>query len=479
MHVLLSEVSDTTATRDYGRTVSVVVVGAGPVGLMTTLQLARRGIPVRLVDQRAEPTTESRAVGVHARTLELLDSLGLADEAIAEGAVITSVRMQTKRRHLTVDLAPAPTRYPFVLDIAQPDFEALLTRACADYGVLPERGVTVRGVTQTPDSVAVDFTEGESLHADYVVGCDGARSSVRRGVGANLTGDFHGMQFVIVDADLDTDLPRNAMCATFAPDGALALVTFPLREPRMRLVLPADDGLAADEGAVQRRLTEVTDGRSTVTRWRWITPFEVKHGQVSSYRHGRVFLAGDAAHIHSPIGGHGMNTGLQDAANLGWKLAEEITGTAPAGLLDTYDLERHPVAAAVIRSTSKQTRAMSWTGPRAIARSGLIKAVTSVPLLRHDFLRQAMELTIAYPDSPLSAGAAVAGVRPGDFAVGTSSEIANAWRSTTGWFDIVADVSAEAAVVVRDWAVPTGTRARVRPDGYIGELTAAGSAPTR
>ena len=361
---------------------------------MTTLQLARRGIPVRLVDQRAEPTTESRAVGVHARTLELLDSLGLADEAIAEGAVITSVRMQTKRRHLTVDLAPAPTRYPFVLDIAQPDFEALLTRACADYGVLPERGVTVRGVTQTPDSVAVDFTEGESLHADYVVGCDGARSSVRRGVGANLTGDFHGMQFVIVDADLDTDLPRNAMCATFAPDGALALVTFPLREPRMRLVLPADDGLAADEGAVQRRLTEVTDGRSTVTRWRWITPFEVKHGQVSSYRHGRVFLAGDAAHIHSPIGGHGMNTGLQDAANLGWKLAEEITGTAPAGLLDTYDLERHPVAAAVIRSTSKQTRARSWTGPRAIARSGLIKAVTSVPLLRHDFLRQ-MRLALA------------------------------------------------------------------------------------
>lgn len=450
---------------------SVVVVGAGPVGLMAALQLSRRGISVDLIDQRDEPTNQSRAVGVHARTVELLDSLGLADEAMSIGAVIHSVRMRTKRRQFTVELAPAETRYPFVLDIAQPDFEALLARACAAYGVTARRGAAVTGISQDESGAGVTLADGTSLRADYVIGCDGAQSTVRTQVGDRLQGDFHGMKFVIVDADLDTDLPRDAMSAVFDDHGALSMVSFPLVPPRMRLVVAGDDGLAAEEGAVQARLDAVTGGRATVTQWRWLTPFEVKHGQVSAYRHGRVFLAGDAAHIHSPIGGHGMNTGLQDATNLGWKLAEVLQGNADPRLLDTYDLERKPVAAEVIRSTTRQTDAMGWTGARAVARSGVMTALTSIPRLRCDFARHAMELTIAYPDSPLSVGAPVGDIRPGDFAVGRSSDIAAAWRATTGYFEIVS--AGTGAGGVRDWPVPVGTRARVRPDGYIAELTPA------
>ena len=294
----------------------VLVVGAGPVGLTAACQLARLGVPVRVVEALARPTTESRAVGVHARSLEMLASLGVLDRLEARGRRIAALEMvdgATGRTRARMELAEAPTRHPYVLDVPQPDTEEILAERAVELGVVVERGVALTALTQDADGVEVTLrtSDGErTARVGWVAGADGGHSTVRHLLGTHLAGGFHGQHFAMADVDADTPFSPDTIRMFTHPDGMGIL--FPLAGSRARIMFFVDPP-AADAGdptleQIQALADARMGGQVTVRNPRWLTYFEIHHAQVARYRHGRVLLAGDAAHIHSPAGAQGMNT---------------------------------------------------------------------------------------------------------------------------------------------------------------------------
>jgi len=407
----------------------VLVVGAGPVGLTAACQLARLGVPVRVVDTLEQPTTESRAVGVHARSLEMLASLGVLPALEARGRRIPALEMvdgRTGGTRARMDLGGAPSRHPYVLDVAQPDTEEVLAERAGDLGVVVERGVELTALTQDADGVEVTLRsrDGErTRRVGWVVGADGGHSTTRHLLGTHLEGGFHGQHFAMADVDVDTELSRDTIRMFTHPDGMGIL--FPLAGVRARIMFfvdpPAPDAGEPTLEEIQALADVRMGGKVTVRDPRWLTYFEVHHAQVPRYRHGRVLLAGDAAHVHSPAGAQGMNTGIQDAANLAWKLALVARHGADAGLLDTYHDERHPVGAAVVRATTALTAVGTASGPAAAIRDLALFVVGHVHRIGDAAATQLAELTIGYRDSALSVhdghhrhGAAHAGDRAPD-----------------------------------------------------------------
>ncbi|MGE0300532.1 MAG: FAD-dependent monooxygenase, partial [Pseudonocardia sp.] len=314
----VTPVTPVTSTED------VLVAGAGPVGLTTACQLARLGVQVRVVDPLERPTTESRAVSIHARSLEMLASLGVLDRLEARGRRIAAVEMvdgRTGRTRARMDLADAPSRHPYVLDIAQPDTEEVLAQRAAELGVVVERGVRVSALSQDADGVTVTLVSGDgdpverTERVGWVVGADGGHSTVRDLVDAPLHGGFHGQHFAMADVDVETSFAPDAIRMFTHPDGMGML--FPLEGARARVMFfveqPAPDAGDPTLEQMQALADARMGGRIALRNPRWLTYFEIHHAQVAQYRHGRVFLAGDAAHIHSPAGAQGMNTGMQDA----------------------------------------------------------------------------------------------------------------------------------------------------------------------
>ncbi|MCF7553648.1 FAD-dependent monooxygenase [Pseudonocardia sp. WMMC193] len=384
----------------------VLVVGAGPVGLTAACRLARLGVGVHVVEKLAEPTTESRAVGVHARSLELLASLGVLPQLEARGRRIGALQMvdgTTGHVRARMELADAPTRHPYVLDVAQPDTEAVLAARAGELGVTVERGVALTGLTQDADGVEATLSDGRTLRVGWVVGADGGHSTVRTLVGEQLHGGFHGQHFAMADVDIDTVLDRDTIHMFTHPDGMGML--FPLAGDRARLMFLVDrpDPAGLTLAQVQALADTRMGGRVEARDPRWLTYFEVHHAQVAQYRHGRVFLAGDAAHIHSPAGAQGMNTGIQDADNLAWKLALVARGEADQALLDTYHRERHPIGAAVLKQTTRLTNVGTATGPEALVRDALSFVLGHSHRLGSAAATTMAELRIAYPHSSLSA----------------------------------------------------------------------------
>jgi 2-polyprenyl-6-methoxyphenol hydroxylase-like FAD-dependent oxidoreductase len=412
--------------RGSGSTGEVLVVGAGPVGLTTACELARLGVAVRLVDGLERPTTESRAVSVHARSMEMLASAGVLPRLEARGRRIGALEVVsggTGEAVARLDVGAAPSRHPYVLDVAQPDTEEVLAERAAELGVVVERGVTLTALVQDADGVDVTLgtRDGElTARVGWVVGADGGHSTTRHQLGVHLQGDFHGQHFAMADVDVDTPLSRDTIRMFTHPDGMGIL--FPLAGERARVMFFVD---APDPGAGDPTLEQVQaladarmGGRVTLRHPRWLAYFEVRHAQVAEYRHGRVLLAGDAAHVHSPAGAQGMNTGIQDAANLAWKLALVVQGRAAAGLLDTYQEERHPVGAHVVRATTTLTDVGTATGPRAATRDLALFVIGHVHRLGDAAATTMAELTVHYRDSSLSrsSGRLRHGARPGDHA---------------------------------------------------------------
>ncbi len=503
-----------------GRT-DVLVVGAGPVGLTTACQLARSGVAVRVVDALAEPTTESRAVGVHARSMEMLASLGVLPRLEARGRRIPALEMVDGRTGTTrarMGFDEAPSRHPYILDIAQPDTEAVLAERAAELGIVVERGVTLTALSQDDDGVEVtlDGPGGpRTARVGWVVGADGGHSATRHLVGTHLEGGFHGQHFAMADVDVDTELSRDTIRMFTHPDG-LGMF-FPLVGTRARIMFLVDDpGKDAPDPTleqIQALADERMGGRVTVAHPRWLTYFEIHHAQVPQYRHGRVLLAGDAAHIHSPAGAQGMNTGIQDAANLAWKLAAVARGQADPQLLDTYHDERHPVGAEVVRSTTVLTDVGTASGIGAALRDLALFVVGHVHRLGAAGATTTAELRVNYHGSALSVehgnrrrGAARAGdhapdpegpTRPDGTAVAVedlqarpgflllaraASDVVVELRRTLGDLgtvvrvvestDDAADgedclVDAEGAVA-RDYGFGSEGLALIRPDGYLG-----------
>jgi 2-polyprenyl-6-methoxyphenol hydroxylase-like FAD-dependent oxidoreductase len=341
----------------------VLVVGAGPTGLVLAADLLARGIRTRVIDQGDGVALQARAIGIHARTLEVLDTMGLADRFTERGQVVRQLRFYSRGRCLTsLEFARCGSRFGYVLDLPQDQTERLLRARVAELGGAIEQRTELTSLTPGTGVVTAAVRrpggQTEAITAGYVVGCDGAHSRVRRELGLTFDGQAYPQDWLLADVLLDGDLParglpEDAIHAFFRPDG-LPLILFPMRGHRWRLTVP----FAGDRGDQAPTLAEIqhlTSQRAprpvTVSDPTWLAVFRCHRRSASACRRGRVLLAGDAVHIHTPAGGQGLNAGMLDAHNLGWKLALVASGRAPDALLDSYGAERRPVAEEVLRLT--------------------------------------------------------------------------------------------------------------------------------
>lgn len=382
----------------------VLVVGAGPVGLTAACELLRRGVGVRVVDLCAAATDKSKALGVQARTLEALDAMGIADRFVAAGRKIHGMNVYADgARIVHVDLDDIDSPYSYTLSLPQADTERLLAERLAELGGRVEREVKLTALSQDADAVTATLEHAggrvESVRVPWLLGCDGSHSTTRKALGLPFDGVPYEESFVLADVRIGWDMPDDEAHAFIAPDGAMA--AFPLPKGRWRLV-----GEAALEAPtvedVGRLLRERGAPKAEVRDAGWIAPFRIHRRIVPRYREGRVFLAGDAAHIHSPVGGQGMNTGMQDAYNLAWKLALVVSGAAREDLLESYDAERRPIAAATLQSTDLATKVVTLRNPVAReVRNRLAPLLASLDVVQKRLLAQASEIAVGYRGSPI------------------------------------------------------------------------------
>ncbi|HEX4658170.1 MAG TPA: FAD-dependent monooxygenase [Streptosporangiaceae bacterium] len=401
-----------------GGLVDVLVVGAGPTGLTLAAELAAFGVRARLIDRGLDRAHESRALGVQPRTLEVLAGLGVSGELIARGNRAVQLCMHVRGRVLGVpmlDLGLDDTAYPYLLFLSQAETERVLGEHLAAAGVVVERGVELADLSNAEDAAAATLRHRdgreEVISARYVVGCDGGRSTVRGLAGIEFAGGSYPQTFVLADTEADGIEPGAAhffVCATGM------LLFFPLIKPATWRLLamrppadrtPPEAPVVLDE--VQALASAYTGGAVRLHDPVWMTNFRLHHRAATRYRTGRLFLAGDAAHIHSPAGGQGMNTGIQDAVNLGWKLAQTLRGRTDPALLDTYEAERAPIGKMVLRFTDRAFTIATSTKPiTRLARTWV--APTVIPLAlktrtaRAYVFRTVSQLNIRYRHSPLS-----------------------------------------------------------------------------
>ncbi len=401
-----------------GSLAKVLVVGAGPTGLALAAQLAASGVRARLIDRGLDRVHESRALAIQPRTLEVLAGLGVTDELIARGNPAVRLRIHLSGRVFAVplfDLGLADTAYPYLLFLSQAETERVLGEHLATVGVHVERGVELTGLSDTADAAVATLRHRdgreEVMPASYVAGCDGAHSTVRGLAGIGFEGSSYPQTFVLADVDADGIEPG---AAHFFVSDAGMLFFFPLGQPATWRLLamrppadrtPPEDPVALAE--VQALASTYTDGTVQLHDPVWMTNFRLHHRAAAHYRSGRVFLAGDAAHIHSPAGAQGMNTGIQDAINLGWKLAHTLRGVNDPALLDTYEAERAPIGAMVLRFTDRAFSIASSTSPIVrFARTRLAPAVIPLALKartgRAYAFRTISQLSISYRRSPLA-----------------------------------------------------------------------------
>lgn len=406
------------------RALDVLIVGAGPTGLSLAVQLVRTGARFRIVDALPQGHRESRALAVQARSLELLDTIDAAAPLVARGRQAVRVQLHVPPTADTVipltGVSRDDTRFPFVLFVSQAETEAVLTAWLDARGVTIERDVTVTGVDADADGVQCTLASRDGatavIDARYVVGCDGAHSTVRHAAALAFEGDAYPHRFMLADVEITGDLTPDTVHAFPGTGGALMVL--PLGTPRpWRLIAIDPRGPDASGGAassplaldeLQAFVDRLADRPLRLHDPAWITRFRLHHRQAERYRQGRLFVAGDAAHIHSPAGGQGMNTGIQDAWNLGWKLGLVCRGALPEGWLDTYHDERWPVGRHLLRFTDRlfsvATRAVA--GGRTAARlrnlslRWLVPAAAATPRVRRRAFDIVSQLRITYRDSP-------------------------------------------------------------------------------
>lgn len=342
--------------------IDVIIAGGGPTGSMLAGELRLHGVRVLVLEKDAEPAAYVRSLGLHVRSIEVMDQRGLLERFLAHGR-----QFPVGGGYFAAIDKPVPeldTAHGYILGIPQPVTDRLLAEHATELGAEIRRGCEVVGVSQDEDGVSVELADGTELRSRYLVGCDGGRSTVRKLLGIGFPGE---------PARAETLL--GEMEVTEAPETIAAVVTEirqtekrfglgPVGEGRYRVVVPAE-GVAEDRSVpptleeFKRQLRAYSGTDFGVHSPRWLSRFGDATRLAERYRVGRVLLAGDAAHIHPPLGGQGLNLGIQDAFNLGWKLAAEITGRAPEALLDSYEAERRPVAAAVLDNTRVQTLLIS------------------------------------------------------------------------------------------------------------------------
>ncbi len=411
-----------------------MIAGAGPTGLTIALDLARRGISFRLIEAAKAPFEGSRGKGIQPRTLEIFDALGVIDAILAAGAPYPKFRLHLGSFSLragSLGSSRQPTEsvpYPNLWMVPQARTEAILRDRLRALGGEVEFGKALATFSENEEGADATFSTGERVRADFLVGCDGGHSMVRKVLGLRFAGEVVDEEpMLVADVEIDGLDRRDWHVWPFVQGGAIGLCPLP-NTPLFQFTSKAEAAAAGIEGVVRN----VTGHR--VARVAWSSIYRPSARMVDRYRVGRVFLAGDAAHVHPPAGGQGLNTGVQDAWNLGWKLARAARG-APDSLLDTYEAERLPIAAAVLGLSKRLHQARS--------------------IRRGDATNQ---LALHYRTSPLSSGVTCGGLHPGDRMPNARLE------DGSRLFDHLRGGHATEMVT------PEGHRILIRPDGYIAHI---------
>ena len=367
-------------------TTEVAIVGAGPTGLTLACTLAAKRISFVLLDRLAEGANTSRAAVVHARTLEVLEELQVTDRLRAQGHVVPRFTIRDHDHLLaTIPFDGLRTRYPYTLMIPQNVTEAILLDRLRELGGDVARPYALQDLRQSADgvsiSVAADGEPARTIRARYVVGADGMHSAVRERAGIAFTGDSYEESFVLADVRMEWPLSRDEVMLFFSPEG-LVLVA-PLPGVRHRIVATVDDAPEHPSLDDVQQLLDTRGPSGGVTRIHevaWSSRFRVHHRLADRYRAGRILLAGDAAHVHSPAGGQGMNTGIQDAVSLGHALAAVLGGSADEKSLDDYERTRRPIASRVVAITDRMTRVATLRTPLSrTVRNTLINLLGRIP----------------------------------------------------------------------------------------------------
>jgi 2-polyprenyl-6-methoxyphenol hydroxylase-like FAD-dependent oxidoreductase len=387
----------------------VLIVGAGPVGLFLALQLVLRGRAVRLIEARGGQSEHSKALAIMPRTMEAFRAVGISGPFETAAFRVNGASILTTHAVLArVPIEPRGTKFDYLAMVPQDITERILLERLVAAGGRVEYGTEFLGLVDAPEGVTVRLATArgeERSVARYVVGCDGAHSSVRRSIGFEFEGGDYDATFVLADVDVVGDAPTGDMIVCPSALGPLAV--FPISAKRCRLVAVAPKGFSGEP--TLDTANEIIAARGPwnlgASKLHWASTFRIRHRQTPGMHKGAIFLAGDASHVHSPFGGQGMNTGLQDAFNLAWKLDFTLGGFGTRDLLPTYTVERHAVARNVIRWTDFATRALSSTNGlvRAI-RDYAIPRVSENASFRRRFVETLTELGVQYGHSPIVEG---------------------------------------------------------------------------
>jgi 2-polyprenyl-6-methoxyphenol hydroxylase-like FAD-dependent oxidoreductase len=491
----------------------VLIIGAGPTGLVLALWLARLGVRPRVIDKAPQPGQTSRAVGVQARTLELYRQMDLAKPLVEQGLPNRSANLWTRgRRTARIELSAMGqglSPFPYMLIYPQDEHEKLLIERLAAAGVAVERPTELLDFEERSDHVGARLRQAdgtvEDCDATYLAGCDGARSKVREGLSLGFPGGTYAHLFYVADVEASGPPVNRELHIAF--DESDFLACFPLRgDTHVRLIGTVraeaereDENL--DWSVVNKRTIERL--QVNVTRVNWFSTYRVHHRVASAFRVGRAFILGDAAHIHSPVGGQGMNTGIGDAVNLAWKLAAALKGQADAQILGSYEEERIPFARRLVQTTDRAFQLVSSDGPiarrvRLDVAPRLLSALLRLRIARRFMFDTISQIRVSYPASRLSEGRA-GRVRGGDRLPWVAYEngadnfdplVSLGWQvhvygEATSELRRACDahrvplqslpweVRAEHAGLARDAAY------LVRPDGYVGLATESRAGPER
>jgi 2-polyprenyl-6-methoxyphenol hydroxylase-like FAD-dependent oxidoreductase len=387
---------------------SVLVVGAGPTGLVLACELARRRVAFRIVDRSVARAGESRALAIHARSLEVLEDVGALGALLEAGLVWRAASFYSKEDRIArIRFDRIDGAYPFILSLPQRETERILGEHLERLGGRVVRGVELIALSQGELGARATLRSGdgrdEQIEVPWLVGCDGAHSAVRHAIAATFDGSPYEEKLLLADVVVRAGLARDESHAYLSNDGPCVLLPLP-GDGAFRVVAEEVVDLEPELSLAtfQRLLDERGPGRILLESPSWMARFRIHHRLTSRYRSGSVLLAGDAAHIHSPVGGQGMNTGMQDAYNLAWKLDLVIRGRARATLLDTYEAERRPVAHRVIFGTDRATRAAFLRrGALLRARNEVARLLTRIEAVERRLATTAAELAVSYRRSPI------------------------------------------------------------------------------
>jgi 2-polyprenyl-6-methoxyphenol hydroxylase-like FAD-dependent oxidoreductase len=473
----------------------VLIAGAGPVGLAMAAELVRYGVSVRIIDKNAGRSETSKALVLWSRTLELFDRTGCAPALVQAGVKVTGLSIATEAREVArVTLDGVASPHPYALMLPQSETERLLEEHLNANGVQVERQVELTAFNQTEQGVTATLRHAdgsnETLSASWLAGCDGAHSTVRHTLGMAFAGDTLISDWVLADVHM-TGVPQPPEVRVFWNSRGV-LVLFPIVGNRYRMI--ADLGEAKSEThrpdpslqEVQTLLDQRGPGGIQASNPVWLSAFRINERKVVDYRDGRVFLAGDAAHVHSPAGGQGMNTGMQDACNLAWKLALVRHGVCrPDPLLESYSVERSAVGEQVLTAAGRMTALAVIKNPVLQAvRNHVAAFVFGLSTVRRAMADGMTELSIAYPKSPLTHSGGHRHPAPGERApIRTGEPLVGAGSSPR--FALFAAPSEEASQLIARYPEllePTprapfddGGLWLVRPDGYVAMAAAPGA----